>query len=1346
MFKSNVQPYPGLRPFTEDEAIFFKGRDKQIKEIISQLELKKFVMVTGASGDGKSSIIYAGVIPNIRAGFFKADYNKWRFAELKPEKTPLTNLAEALSKSLNIDIETVTKKLGFGFSAIIDLYKSSEFYLDKKSDEWKNGSIEDKKALKKNAANLFILIDQFEEFFTNNENYSNGKPSIESQTVVNVLLETAKIALEEKLPIYIVNTMRSDFIGQCASFRGLPEYIGFSEFFIPRLKRKEIVNVIQEPAILSGTKISRRLVEVLINELHDGFDQLPVLQHALSQIWKLANEEDSEMDFIHLAKIGGLNKDYLPEDDKLIFQNWYDDIVKEDKPYVTEFIDIFKRPSLENVLDSHANELYLTAYENFITENPQYKETVSEEQSQFIIKTVFQSLTKIDGGRAVRYRMSLQEITDIINIPSIDYKIVGRLIKIFRKQGTTFIYPFINTEDSTTKELKPETILDITHESLIRNWGKLKEWAEEEHSNRVNYLDFEKQFIRWSDNDKKKGFLLPIGSLTFFEDWYLKAQPNKYWLAKYDERKITKVDKLKDADSKLKIGTGFIKKSASKLIITRTFMRYGAAKIVTVIGLIALFASITYFYNDFQKKTNKYILNKVETEGLELLNSRKINTTTKAKFIINYERLHPNSYKKILSNMPDSLAYDVSFEMFKALDNFDDVTDTINPLIMPVYSYMDSVLTGIVKQSLKNKMTKTEDLKRINNFLLTTLFIKNNSKINMDSVLNMIKNNLYEIVITKLNQKTDFINDPKTFNYSVELLTLILDNKSKVKNIISLLSPYNAENNDSIFYKKYVVDKRVMIEYNLSLTHNAGYHLLSELYASVGDFNKVNSCLDSVIKYSPKYKNTNDLYFSLINGYIDNNGFNDLANRFAKIKLITLFEIYEEINRATFKNKIYLRDIRNDNEYNNPPINTFLSMNEANKIWDKYYNLIKENNKVEDKNYAMVIYYKKRGFYNYSILNNIEEANKYFELAFSYYEKMNKESLEKEVVVGNEKVKVKRKLMFLYPRIIWEGNSWNIWDINTYRNTFNDFRKIGFLEFITSNPEYQKYYNDKYVLKTMEYFYYSYYNNMKNDFLNDGEDKLFNYGYLDFAKSLLDRNNYKYDSTFYQLVEFEKQIIASDTSKAFAIYNSINKDFLLKNEFQNAEDPKESANKVILQRTIKYLALNGKLDESMTLLYALKEDYQRRNTLIDITYHLQTQGPIENTFIYLDSLYSDIDRNNKYGQKLFRAMGKIGSTEVINLANATIKNTNDYKKPSSYKNLIMGILEADNYYLAYTQIPKYVSLQKDLDYYSEFMHTKIVSKSIKDKGWYKVGNIDNYIWTDYDFENGGDGYFAYIED
>ena len=93
MQEEKICPYPGLRPFNEEESIFFRGREEHIESIITLLQEKKFLMLTGASGDGKSSMVYAGIIPNARAGFFKAKFNSWLITDFRPERTPLQNMA-----------------------------------------------------------------------------------------------------------------------------------------------------------------------------------------------------------------------------------------------------------------------------------------------------------------------------------------------------------------------------------------------------------------------------------------------------------------------------------------------------------------------------------------------------------------------------------------------------------------------------------------------------------------------------------------------------------------------------------------------------------------------------------------------------------------------------------------------------------------------------------------------------------------------------------------------------------------------------------------------------------------------------------------------------------------------------------------------------------------------------------------------------------------------------------------------------------------------------------------------------------------------------------------------------
>ena len=69
-----ICPYTGLRSFSEDESLYFKRREEDIDQATLQLQKNKFLMLTGASGDGKSSLVYAGIIPNARSGFLKSKY------------------------------------------------------------------------------------------------------------------------------------------------------------------------------------------------------------------------------------------------------------------------------------------------------------------------------------------------------------------------------------------------------------------------------------------------------------------------------------------------------------------------------------------------------------------------------------------------------------------------------------------------------------------------------------------------------------------------------------------------------------------------------------------------------------------------------------------------------------------------------------------------------------------------------------------------------------------------------------------------------------------------------------------------------------------------------------------------------------------------------------------------------------------------------------------------------------------------------------------------------------------------------------------------------------------------
>lgn len=137
---------------------------------------------------------------------------------------------------------------------------------------------------------------------------------------------------------------------------------------------------------------------------------------------------------------------------------------------------------------------------------------------------------------------------------------MGDVLNTFREEGNSFIRPF-KTEDPATHQLLPHTVLDITHESLIRNWNKLNQWASKEFEYYSTFQDFQKQLNRWKKSGKSNGYLLPIGPLTYFENWYNSCKPNAGWIRRYAETKETQEESVKETEEILADTREFLKKA-----------------------------------------------------------------------------------------------------------------------------------------------------------------------------------------------------------------------------------------------------------------------------------------------------------------------------------------------------------------------------------------------------------------------------------------------------------------------------------------------------------------------------------------------------------------------------------------------------------------------------------------------------------------------------------------------------------------------------------------------------------------------------------------------------------------
>lgn len=254
-----TNPFRGLLPFEEEHAAFFFGRDHEIHEITQRLEYRRLIAVTGVSGSGKSSLVMAGVIPMLKAGLVPR-LGTVHVAKLKPRDGPIVELRRRLSATLNREIsEEALNRTTFGLVDAVKPLPPNE--------------------------SLLILVDQFEEIFP----YRKGGPSesraVEADRFVTLLLRATE---QQEISIYIMLTMRSDFLGACAIFRGLPEALNDGHYLVPRMTRHQLQEAIESPLELAGARMDPGLVQTLLNDCAEEPDHLPVLQHLLKRMFERA--------------------------------------------------------------------------------------------------------------------------------------------------------------------------------------------------------------------------------------------------------------------------------------------------------------------------------------------------------------------------------------------------------------------------------------------------------------------------------------------------------------------------------------------------------------------------------------------------------------------------------------------------------------------------------------------------------------------------------------------------------------------------------------------------------------------------------------------------------------------------------------------------------------------------------------------------------------------------------------------------------------------------------------------------------------------------------------------------
>ena len=324
------EPYPGLRPFLDFEAALLFGRERQVREVIEHLRDSQFVAVLGGSGSGKSSLILAGVVPELRSFGIPGAGDLWLPLVCTPgtnvsaedtaarRVSPVTRLArrfagllksrgseEADAQRLHEIAEVFRQEAGF--ARLIDTY-GPELAVPPGPDP--------------DEARVLFVIDQFEEIFhPTNKRVDDTTPPVQPGSrylpdVTHLVERVLDHFFNPHPRCHVVLTMRSEHLNDCASFLELPDAINKSSYLVRRLDDDELRDAIVGPAqrflrlmarsqppelaaaLPAEVRFEPAVLERLLRDVkaitHDP-DHLPLLQHLLARLWGAALERE-EMD------------------------------------------------------------------------------------------------------------------------------------------------------------------------------------------------------------------------------------------------------------------------------------------------------------------------------------------------------------------------------------------------------------------------------------------------------------------------------------------------------------------------------------------------------------------------------------------------------------------------------------------------------------------------------------------------------------------------------------------------------------------------------------------------------------------------------------------------------------------------------------------------------------------------------------------------------------------------------------------------------------------------------------------------------------------------------------------
>ncbi|MEM9493112.1 MAG: ATP-binding protein, partial [Myxococcota bacterium] len=283
-----ANPYRGLQRFESDHRALFFGREPDIWRVVELMCERRLVILAGASGVGKSSLVRAGVLPQIvDAGLGRQ--RRFEVCTIVPGPHPLTAFAQGLARRFGAEISSDSEANDDTIDTSWSLERDIREELERR--DW----VGLRRRLRQSETGTVLFFDQLDELITLGDHHQ-----------AEILAEAMGSLVAERTPgVRVLATVRTDMLAELASLPGLGPLVERAIHVVAPLGPRAMRDVITLPARAAGVRFeSEAMIDELVAAVSHSQGGLPLLQFALAQLWE--SRRDQVISREALTAIGGV--------------------------------------------------------------------------------------------------------------------------------------------------------------------------------------------------------------------------------------------------------------------------------------------------------------------------------------------------------------------------------------------------------------------------------------------------------------------------------------------------------------------------------------------------------------------------------------------------------------------------------------------------------------------------------------------------------------------------------------------------------------------------------------------------------------------------------------------------------------------------------------------------------------------------------------------------------------------------------------------------------------------------------------------------------------------------------